>query len=465
MQFEGYKFVVAAALFQNYGGLAIYIRYRRSARSDIWIKEAGKNHIWYVCPDRELVLVRNAFDPEAFRPDNFDQCVDLNVFRDAFGASVGIDYFMTNYTHSSAHPTHRDKVAEKDKQVCLLSDSGGLQLAREVSGLIHPKDLVEFYNLNVDAGMVLDIPLWVNDAKIARRAALLQRANNEVMLRHSRPGLELINIFHGGSLEDRMKYREIVEDDRIPRVAIGGLLLQKQITAVNTIYELVNSGIRYKQYHALGVFDMSYIALLVKMANSGENPPHITSDSTSHVQASLTSTWFSQMTEQSIMNRIPIGTNAGSIANPALPLNCNCPVCSTLKYRDILAMGHNRFNGFLALHNAIAMSTYTRGLQEACRSLTPDEYNKYVMVQLRHVKTRGEVKHALDYIDAVTNYGLRKAQHRYDKLLGNWKQAEKRPPALFEVATDVSDGKPKASHAELLERTSKLLSLLENQLN
>ena len=235
MEFKGYSFVAAANLFQNYGGLVVYIRYKKTRAADITIKDVNKNYIWYDCPDREIVLVRNAYEEGAFYPnESFDECIDLNTFRDELGAGIGIDYFMTNFTHNNSEPIHRDALPEAKKKVQILSDSGGLQLAREVAGLIHPKELVEFYNQNVDAGMVLDLPLWVKDDKLAKRAALLQRKNNEVMLKHSRKGLELINIFHGGSLEDRQKYRDIVEDKKNELlVFLTPRIMNSQSIAVN----------------------------------------------------------------------------------------------------------------------------------------------------------------------------------------------------------------------------------------
>jgi hypothetical protein len=462
MDFNGYRFVAAANLFQNYGGLTIYVKYKKTKSNEITIKRVDKNYIWYDCPDREFVFVRDSFNDDAFYPnESFDLCLDLNTFRDDLGAGIGIDYFMTNFTHNNSEAINRDSLPASAKKVQILSDSGGLQLAREVAGLIHPKDLVEFYNKNVDAGMVLDIPLWIKDDKIAKRAALLQRKNNEVMLKNGRKGLELINIFHGGSVEDRKKYRDIVEDERIPRVAIGGLLLQKPLTGVNTLYEIIEGGsYRYKQYHALGVFDMSYLALLVKIANSGDNPPHITSDSTSHIQASLNNVYHIQMNEQHIMSRQAYGTKAGSISNPALHLNCSCPVCGAIKYRDIFAFGHNRFNGFLALHNAIQMARYTQSLQEACRHLTPHEYNKYVILQLKNIKNKADVKLALDYIDVVTQHGLKEAQKKYARHINNWRQSDDIPQSLF----DTTSTSEKSSQKELYERTSNLLASLENQL-
>lgn len=457
--FTGYKFVAAANLYKNYGGLAIYTKFKpRNRSANISVKDCGKNFIHYDTPDREVVLVRNSFSDDAFRPHGFDLCLDLNTFKDDVCKNIGLDYVMTNYIHDSSN-VGRGHVAEESKQVQILSDSGGLQLVRGVSSLIHPKDLVEFYNKNVDAGMILDLPLFtVTDDVTTKRAAVLQKRNNEVMIKHSRPGLELLNIFHGGSITSRQSYRDIVETDKINRVAIGGLGYQKPLTGVNTIYEIVLGGsFRYKQYHVLGIFDMGYLPLMVKIANSGENPPHITSDSTSHVQASLNNVWHSHLSDQQIMSRIALGTQSGSVGNKAITINCSCPICSSLKYRDLFAFGHNRFNGFMALHNAIEMVKYTSSLQEACLSMSPHEYNRYVMTQLRRAKNRDDVKMALDFIDVVTEHGLKKAQLKYKHHIGKWNAASEAGTALFSTGEE----QPDATREQVLSTLSALEKQLE----
>ena len=419
MQRSGYSFVAAANLYKNYGGLAIYARFRKTGNPHISIKECGKNFIWYECPDRELLLVRDSFAADSFRPHGFDLCVDLNTFNDQVSESLGLEYVMTNYTHDRVN-TNRGAVKPANRKVQILSDSGGLQVIRDTVDIINPLDLISFYNTTVDAGMVLDLPLLVQDSALAKKAGDIQRRSNNVLLKNRRPGVELINIFHGTTIEDRKRYRGYVEDENIERVAIGGLLRMSYITGVNVIYEMLK-GKRYSQYHALGVFALPYLALLVKIANSGDNPPHITSDSTSHVQASLNNVYHVQYSDSHPMNRIPIGSKSSASANRYIYLQCDCPVCHTLKYRDIFSFGHNRFNGFLALHNAIEMARYTSSLQEACRQLSPSQYNKYVMHQLKNSQDKHELHLALDYIDVVVHDGLAKAQKKYQSHLNKWK--------------------------------------------
>lgn len=456
----GYSFVAAANLFQNYGGNAIYLKYKKSDVPGIHIKECGKHHIWYTTPDREIFMTRDTFANESVYPRGFDKCIDLNTFNDNACDGLGLQYVMTNYTHETFKNLGRGSVKEENKKVQILSDSGGLQLVRGVTGLIHPKNLVEFFNENADAGMILDIPLFVKSEKLMLRAAKLQKRNNDIMLAHSRKGLDLINVFHGSTVEDRKKFRDIVETDKIRRVAIGGLYRQKPVTFVNTIYELVEGGsFRYKQYHALGIYIVGYIMLLVKMANSGDNPPHITSDSTSHVQASNNYIYHLQPDEKHSMVRPSIGVKAGAYANPAMHLLCNCTICRNIKHRDILSFGTNRFAPFLALHNAIEMARYAHSLQEICRSVTPAEYNSYCFHQLKNSADKHDVKQALDFIDIVTQEGLKKAQKKYENHINRWKLGEEVPPSLFE---DVKH--EDSRYNKFYKQTEYLLDALEKQI-
>lgn len=437
----GYSFVAAANLYTNYAGNLMYVKYVKRKEPGVHIKTMGKNHIWYVTPDREIVFVRDAFANESFCPnESFDLCVDLNTFNDTAARGLGLEYVMTNYTHDThcvRTPINRRELPPERKISQLLSDSGGLQVIREQLDFIDPRKLIEFYNNTVDAGMVLDLPLLVRDEKLAKRAAHVQRRCNEVMLANRKPGVELINIFHGTTVEDRKRYREIVEDTRIERVAIGGLLRMSLVTAVNTIYELLQ-GYRYKQYHALGVFVLPYVVLLVKIANSGEQPPHITSDSTSHIQSSMNAIYMHQLHNYNPMSRTPIGTNSGVVHNSHSFLPCTCAMCRNVKYNDIFAFGPNRFAPFLSIHNAIEMARYTSSLQYACRSMTPREYNKYVVHQLRDARDRHELGMALDFIDIASQDGLKKAQTKYKNHIGKWALPDKQAPSLFDVGAEPS---------------------------
>lgn len=448
----GYKFVAAATMFKKFAGQGLYVKYQNNKTDKISVIEASKDHIWYRCPDRDLVLTVQEFKSASFRPEKFDRYLSLNLLNDEVPKGFGVDYVMTNYEHDPHVYHRRDK---KNPQVQVLSDSGGLQLVRGVSDYINPVDLQTYYNNNVDAGMSLDIPIWVHDSKLIARGANVQRRNNEVMLEMAKPGVELINIIHGNTVEERMLHNEIVYNDKITRCALGGFNRMKLLTGINLIFELT-SRMNYKQYHVLGVFSVPYIAALVKIANTGKFP-HITSDATSHIQEANAGGFFYRANEAQMMIRMPMGTLGGSIQNCAMHLACNCPICSTIKYRDILAFSHSRFFTFLATHNMGKIAEYAASLEHACRNLSPEQYNTYVCGQLRKNAQLRELEMTLDFIDIVNEKGLKHAQAKYKNYLQRWKEDTSFASNMFEAAQEKTQ--TKALH----ERTLQLFDIYEER--
>lgn len=460
---SGYRFVVAGCLYKNYGGLAVYVKYKGGEQNHIRIKDIGSNHVWYVCPDREIVIVRNSYDVDAFYPwgDSFDEVWNLNALLDQSALGMGIEYVMTNFVHVSdkvQHPRLKSTLSQ-EKRINVLSDSGGLQIARGVSGIIHPKDLIDFYNKNADAGMCLDVPIAVKDRETVLRAARLQKANSDYMLSRSQ-GAELINIFHGHTAEDRRIYREITEDKRINRVAIPGLSRQSFMTGMAEIYNTIHNGTkRYKQYHALGIFSSGYMPLFIKMANSGENPAHITSDSTSHIQSARNGAYHFQFDLFHTSMRLPIGSR-GSYPNTAKLLPCLCSVCKVLKYTDILGFAQQRYSlELLAIHNALEMIRYTNQLQQAVRTLSSKEYTSIVSQQLRKHRALKEVKAGLDFIDVVASEGLKAAKKKYHHHIDTQisKGAEKGNTLFGEETHNVA--------AETHERVKKVVRQMEKNVS
>lgn len=422
---SGYAFVMAANLYKAFGGYSVYIKYK-AGPDKISIKDQTNSYLWLICPDRELVVVKNNQELEAFYPygDSFDEVVDFNTFNDKVCQGLGLEYVMTNYAHSPSTKNSRIiATTPPEERIQFLSDSGGLQLARGLKSSIHPIDLAEFYNNNVDGGMVLDLPLHFSDPQICRKAAEVQRRNTECMLKYGK-GVELINIFHGQSQAERQLFRSIAEDKRVPRVALAGIAHHMPITGVNACLEAIDGDFRYKQYHVLGVYTAPYIPLLVKMANAGDNPAHITSDSTSHLQSSINKAYHFQFDVFHNMKRIPIGTR-GAIPSTNRHLPCQCKVCTTFKYMDILGFADNsKISELLAIHNAYEMSRYARQLQEIARTTPPKEYNRIVGMQLRGNPELREVKGALEFIDVYAEHGLKAAQKKYPLHLNSRKQLD-----------------------------------------
>ena len=420
---HGYSFVAAASLFKSFGGICIYVKYKSADPHKITIKDQSGNHIWYICPDREIVIVRNGQEMDSFYPwgESFDEVYDFNIFNDSVSRQLGIEYIMTNYAHSKG--TSNPRIASRipdDKRINVLSDSGGLQVARDMIAPISPVELIEFYNENVDAGMVLDLPLSISTMDMIKKAAHLQKKSTDIMLERAK-GVELLNIFHGHNIEQRREYRKIVEDERIPRCAVGGLYRHGLLAGVNIMHDLVNTGMKYKQYHMLGIFGSLHIPVMIKMANVGWKP-HITSDSTSHIQSASNKAYHFQFDLYHTSKRIPIGSR-GSIPNTSKILPCQCEVCRVLKYTDVLAFGANRFTlELLSIHNAIEMSRYTRQLQEAAEALTSKEFNELIYMQLKRHPQLQQVKQAMDFIDLAEVKGIEAARKKYHNQMDTVKE-------------------------------------------
>src|ERR1035437_10249638 len=183
-----YSFVPAAVNSLSKFGTSIYVKYTRSNVNQIVVKEFNFKYIWLVCPDRELVFVKN--NQPLFHPmgENFDEHIDLNVFNDDVCNELDLDIYMINYnaygpTSKSSPRARRVGRNPNAKQPHILADSGGFQLFSGVKSYIDPLDVIAWYNDNVDWGMVLDVPPIRNGRpNFGKRSALIQRKNVELML-------------------------------------------------------------------------------------------------------------------------------------------------------------------------------------------------------------------------------------------------------------------------------------------
>jgi hypothetical protein len=412
-----YQPVAAAMLWRNFSGVCVYVKHKKGP-SEIRIKSQTSNATHLITPDRELYICRDGSYTSHVPPsgDNWDECYDFNLLNDGVAKSLGINITMTNYVHENPKYliNDRNKYTVEDRAL-FLSDSGGLQMLRgQVSEPINPVDLAKFYSKNVDAGMTLDLPIGNSDRKIFVAAAELQKANTNCMLevlKEEKSQAGLLNIFHGYTTEERRIYRDIVEDKRITRAAMGGLYRGTLLTATNIILEITMTGQSYEQYHALGIYNYAYVALLVKIANATKK--FITSDTTSFIQYALNRMMVHHEDENVKPTNYNVGRATGT-GNIHRYLNHQCPVCTSVKYTDALGTIDSDANvRLMAIHNFIAMSNYANMMQHAVLQLSSEEYNQLVYRQLsknRHLK---EIKLCFDFIEHAAEDGLLKAQKRY----------------------------------------------------
>lgn len=479
----------AGQSYKTYGGLVVYVKYAESGSENIWVREHASHHSWIVCPDREILIVRD-FNVDGPRPSGFHVATDMNLFNDDFTTAMHFDYLMPNAVQNQGQePQTRMHGRINADAPLILSDSGGYQFFSGKSEAVDLRHLARFYNANCDAGMVLDVPIPLHDMELLERGARLQRKNNKILLRElkasqgDRPEpAELVNIIHGLTPELRERYREIVETPQITRCALAGLRYTTLLAGTEAILRMALNGMPYKQYHLLGITEFSYMMVFAKIAHLKfrdakaaakhaarwpETGLHITCDSSTHIQAAIAKTFFKQM-DQPGSQLLDVGLRSHIPENSYKQLQCSCVVCKQIKYTDIFGLlGGQTGTALLALHNCLESNRFAHYLEHMAQELTTDEYIALCMTIVKGSVKAPDIKQTLNFLRDVENHGLEKARAKYGSHLSQFRPSSKfiqeGSKALFDMprAGEGEEGKPKRTVASETKRISKIMEELE----
>ena len=470
--YEGYRYVPAGVCKDHYTAMAIYVKYGKSSEpSKLRIKRKTEKYIWIVCPDRELVFGYVNHMIDSFNPDQFDECIHFDLFDHKVAEVFGINYVMPNFVHDTnirKSPMSRKKgnpfPVGHPERLSILSDSGGYQYASGVIDYISPKDLGLWYKDNVDSGMVLDIPIkkpigldWV------KKLANLQNRNTNILKQYCGDNVELVNIAQGKTLAERQLYRSIVEEAHpdLKRFAMGGAVDNKTrpMLYTNYILETVFTGKKYSQYHVLGSTSSIVFPILIALSDYGDNPPHITSDSTTHKQSGLNRKIYFQR-DPGVLRTKDLGLVAGP-TNVNWHLKCDCPVCSMVKYRDILGVLPGQFVlSLMSIHNIYETSNYVNFMKTALHELPKNEYMD--LVKATHATSSStsskELIQALDFTFRAIEDGLPAARKRYKKQIEMAERRYVQDSGTQAKATlfDNSSGGDSESMSKYMDRVNKL---------
>lgn len=445
--YDGYRYMPAGICKDHYTAMCVYVRYGKSKTPDRHIvKRKTDKYIWIVSPDRELVIGYVNHLVDDFNPDMFDECLHFDLFDENVAQAFDLSYVMPNFVHDSKPrkaPQCRSKgnprpVGDKDR-LTILSDSGGFQYISGASDYVSPLDLGRWYKDNVDSGMVLDIPARqpLGDEWITKLAKLQNRATR-VIKSQCGDTVELVDIVHGKTLKERQLFRSVIEEGEngLKRMAMGGAVGSaiNPLTSTDYFLDTVLTGKTYSQYHALGVTSSNLFPVLIVLGEYGDNPPHITSDSTSHKQAGLNRKIYSQ-TKMGMLRMNDLGLALGP-PNVNWELKCLCPVCSIIKYRDVMSLLPGQFGlSLMSLHNIYETSNYIKYTTTALRELPKNEFMDYL--KATHATNSSSLSkdliQAVDYTFRAIEEGVPKARKRYASKLS---QAE----ALY-ARTNTSSGR------------------------
>lgn len=469
-----YELVPAGLFSLAHGGLGLWVRYVKNPNR-ILVKEISPRHIIIQCPDRDLCLVSNIHHANGFRPmsGNWDKFVNLSLFHDVNSADLDMPYFMVNYTQAvgkedkTANNRLNDTRNFEDKHTKIISDSGGFQILAGRTDYLDPLKIVEWYNSNVDIGLVLDIPTFTDTKGLFDRLAKIQKANTRVMLENKRESLELMNIFHGHTPEEVQRFRSIVEEDEINRLAIGASYFDTMMSSLGKVATLMQTGRKYEHYHMLGVANIKQVYPLMLMAKNGF-AKEITSDA---------STWLQESTSKGYYHQEHIAEPPGFIkmfdkVNSPSPYNtlpCNCAVCENIKYTDVLSVLNGNVTTFiLAHHNMFAYNALCKAMKGIIAEASLGDVKDLVRRQFRTRSGKEEAIKCLDFVDEIARNGIDHAYRKFSLYLKTMKTNLDSSTTLFGDVVNPSEAEEReaeeANAKGNRERTLRLCEIYEGNL-
>jgi queuine/archaeosine tRNA-ribosyltransferase len=334
----------------------------------------------------------------------------------------------------------------------IISDSGGFQILTGKLDYIDPLEIITWYNKNVDIGIVLDIPPWMTSKEVLLRMAKVQKKNTDILLANKEPHVELMNIFHGNTTEDRKMFRKIVEDPRIERLAIGGSYTKSILRSIYDLILIANTGKKYKQYHLLGVTNLLQLVAMMRLTHKGLIP-HVTSDSSTHIQKAFLKEYLHQAHLTSNIVHLQIGRNHvyPSMGNR---LPCSCPLCSRVKYADVFSLlDGSAVNVALAFHNMYTYNEYVSRMRDVV-GLPLKDLTDLIAKQLGSRHGIKEAIDALKFIDLVEEEGLTKAAKKYEYFIEH--------NLIHQAEVSLFKGVETADNSEFVARMDKVISRYES---
>lgn len=469
---HNYHFMPAAIEYTNYGGLGCFVRYKRPTSDRIVVRHMTANKALIECPDRNLLLIRDTYDQMCYKPAEgvWDKYVPFSLQNANAMEDAELPFYMMNYTDYIQNPHNKSPMLRKHRERLpnesyVVSDSGGFQFMMGRFDWIDPLQLVSWYNDNVDLGMVLDIPTsGITNIEDHLLMATAQKRNTDLMLANKRDSLEFFNIFHGID-EFGDKYHDIVYDERIDRLAIGGVYIGSYMSSLERIFMQVKKlSHLYKHIHFLGTWNLMQLIPIMRFASHGV-VELLTSDASSATLAANSKTYMYQQTIDSKWESRSIGLASKCYTpSPHVHLPCTCPVCETIKYQDVFAvLGGAMVTHMLAHHNMHVMNNYTLRMQDIVAREDIQTLGTLMECQLG---SRVGIKEAITGIRfadelaaAKGDNGLREVAKKYSMYLSYEDGDDTQHKSLFEDGNPLpADDAPEADVERKLAIARRYLS-------
>jgi tRNA-guanine family transglycosylase len=400
-----YSFVPAAIDSFDARGMTLYVKYTKSKSNNVFIKEDNPRYTWFICPDRELLIVKNTAQEYHPAGENFDEAINLDVYDDRVLQELGTDIYMLNSGAFGDNPERSPRLRRNGRnpklvQPHILADSGGFQILSGRTDYIDPIKVVEWYNENTDWGMVLDVPPIVSDWDNVKRGARIQAKNTEIMFKHKTKELELVNVIQGFDSKQRAAFLDMVDHPEINRLAIAGSYrIENLVERITDILKIIHLDRKFKHYHILGIYSLTTLLPLIQISNLSTVNALITSDASTPLQSAVNKFYHHQQSIFSPERRLPIG-HKDIVYNSRLYLPCHCPVCSAVKYQNIFSfVDTGVITALLTLHNLYEINRYTSMMNELSQTISYKEYRSITRHQLG-----GRAPATLQALDLIHEY-------------------------------------------------------------
>lgn len=372
----------------------LFVTYERNNVSKPEAVGEGKNEKGYdrsiiKCPDRTLVVCNK----EDCRPmdTSFDEAVGLtlfdsySIFNDIAIGAVCVGEDMGR--NISEVPSHHKIIA-----------------CHKSSRFVDPYHALSWMNSNANVGCIVSICPRDIDSRNSKninpemKASLeIQKSITKIFKMYRRPGLNLMNVIHGYSIEQYKAWADAVDDEVFDSWAIGSES-SSLVEAFGGILYLHNNLPR-EHYHLFNSGSGNAIAL----SWLGKYAPLITSDDNSY----LTSANIHDMQLLDAFGVVrTYSAKIKEYASAYIP--CCCEVCNKIRYMDVLALPPE-YKGvnLLAWHNMITLHRQAQFWSNLAQTCKFEDYVKWMEVALsqegsqsiRKAQIRDQLKSIEDFVN------------------------------------------------------------------
>jgi hypothetical protein len=282
--------------------------------------EHGKLYKRWRAKEKTIVVVNTSTRGGVTSKDQAD--VIVPTLSSSFLKNCGITKVLAN-------PIHGGFIKEPFEQQGIESivDSGGFQMLKGTVDFVDPTNLVKLYNVKANIAMPLDLPVpSAAEHMFWDPVSKMIKANDDFMLKHLKPGIDLAIISHGSTLA-RRKSRLDVLDRKARVIAIAGLGIKPApgvdhvTTALESLMYVVQRYHKSARYfHVLGITSKFWLFIYALLDSSGY-VKSIGADSVSHRLGALVGMYDTYDFQT-------ISLHKKQTYHQAMP--CNCPVCFAL---------------------------------------------------------------------------------------------------------------------------------------